>query len=442
MAIRTQKEAEDLVYDSFMRAKDFIPHADDSITRDIELTRKLLSCIDNPERGGRYILVTGSKGKGSTARLIASILTEHGFKVGLFTSPHLIDFRERIRINGEMISEREFIEMMKPLEKPVLEMDRDLSKGKYIGPIGIALAAALLYFKKQNTDINVIECGRGGRYDETNVLDNEYAVLTPIMAEHIGPLGQSVYDICQHKLGIIKESVHDVFIGRQKETLLDYIQSKLSNASQSISIFGQAMKSSDAVFEKGGIRFDVKTDLTEYNHLSLPSLATFQADNAATAIKVCEKIYGGPLDYFKMQTAIQKVDWSGRCEIISKEPFTILDGAINRASAEYLNEMVAAIKVNKVVSIIAVPKDKDYRGVIETCQRFTEHLIITEGTHSHKTFPGDAVEIAQKYDPKAARIIPFSAAFNQAVKLNPDLILVIGTQTFIGEVKQVFKSVK
>lgn len=439
MGITNQKEAEDLIYRSFLRAKDHIPVADDAVTRDIALTRELFTRAGHPERGTRTILVTGSKGKGTTSRMIASILREHGYNVGLFTSPHLLDFRERIRVNGEMISEEDFVHIMKALEKPVLDIDRRLPPEKYLGPIGITLTAALIYFREQKTDINVVECGRGGRYDETNLLANEWAVITPIMSEHIGPLGKDVYTICDHKLGIIKALTSHTVIGHQSENVFRYMQMHdLLKTKSNVYYFDHSLWVSGEKLRLHGLTFHVHTDLAEYRDLTLSTVGRFQADNAATAIKTCETVLGRPLSVKKVRKALRQVNFSGRCEIIDHCPLTILDGTINRASALYLKDIVQHLGAKRVVSIIAVPEDKDYHGVMEVCSQFASRLIITEASRSHKKFPEDALKIAQKYDASSVKITPFTAALREARKFHPDLIFILGTQTFIGEVKKAF----
>lgn len=432
MAIRTIHEAEDIVYRSYMRASAQIPKDDDSKTRDISLTKKLLSMTGNPDKGGHHILVTGSKGKGSTSRLIAALLEQAGYKVGLFTSPHLIDFTERIQVNGKPIPNDDFITIMGDLEEAVSSIAQSLPPEKYLGPMGITLSAALIYFKMQKTDINVIECGRGGRYDDTNVLENEWAVITPIMAEHLGPLGKNTFDIADHKLGIIKEMSKNVFIGRQNPEVMAYINPKLSSSAH---IFGRSFRSSAVRMDFSGTHFDVETNLTKYNHLTLPLLGTFQADNASLAIKVCETIFGRQLQQAEIQRAFKTIKWPGRCEIIAENPTVILDGTINAASAVYLSELVQALGASNVASIIAVPEDKDYQGVIEICHTFSTHLIITEPAHSHKKFPKDAAAFAKALNPDAQFKLPFKEALAHARGLHSDLILIVGTQTFIGEVK-------
>ena len=430
MEIKTLHDAENLVYASFLQAQPYIPKADDSITRNIHLTRQLLDLAGAPDAGTRNILVTGSKGKGSTARFIASLLSHHGYKVGLFTSPHLVNFTERIRVNGKAIPEDTFIRLMDTLAGSVHQVMAGLPRGKYLGPIGIILTAAYLYFKEQQTDFNVIECGRGGRYDDTNVLDNEWAVLTPMTLEHVPQLGPTLEDIIHHKLGIVKAMTQKVFVGKQKKVLPDL-------EGKEMFCYQQAFTPRNVQMSRAGLVFDVETNKSSYDKLTLPLLGEFQADNAALAIKVCEEIIGNPLEKGIIDTTFRDIQWPGRCEILAKDPIVLLDGAINRQSARYLTTVIEALDVSKVVTLIAVSEDKDYLGVISVCASFSETLIITEPEHSHKSFPKDALNKAKQYQFKSMEIKPIKEAIATAYDLKPELILIVGTQTAIGEVKKI-----
>ncbi|GGH78223.1 dihydrofolate synthase/folylpolyglutamate synthase [Pullulanibacillus pueri] len=436
MTIHTIKEAEDLVYQSFLNAQPFILEADDALTRDISLARQLLDAVGSPDKGLRTILVTGSKGKGSTARLIAALLSHMGWKVGLFTSPHLVHFTERIRVDGQAISEEDFIRLMGKAAQPIEEISNSLSREHYLGPIGITLTIACLYFKEQKTDIQVIECGRGGRYDETNVLENEWAVITPISLEHVKQLGPTLREITDHKLGIVKSITRAAFIGRQKENVQHQIEARLHR--RPVFYYERAFAPSNVKMMFSGTSFDVKTERMTYKDLLVPLLGAFQAENAALAIKVCEEITEHPLDVELVREAFRKVQWPGRCEVIATQPPTLLDGAIHRESAMYLSQLIDHLEVSRIVTLIAVSDDKDYEGVIDVCAQFSEQLIITEPEHSHKTFPVEALPLAKRKQQKSVRIIPLREAIKAAKALHPELILIVGTQTAIGEVKKVY----
>lgn len=441
MSVKTKKEAEDLIYRSYLRARDFLPKGDDSLTRDIGLTRRLLERIGRPDEGGRFILVTGSKGKGSTARMIAALLAACGHKVGLFTSPHLLDFTERIRVNGRPISDERFVEIMSGIESAVTTIESELPSHKYLGPIGIALAAALIHFKAENTDINVIECGRGGRYDEANVLDNRWAVLTPIMAEHLGPLGKTIMDVAAHKIGIVKAATEAVIIGRQHDAeVMRFLRGRLSEKNARVFAFGEAMQAVDVRMDRRGTHFKVWTDQRRYGSLDLALLGSFQADNAAVAIKTCEAVEGRALEAATVRRVMKDIEWPGRCELIGVDPAVLLDGAIHRRSAEYVEEVIRAMGVKDVVTVAGVSRDKDYEGVYAVCARFSRTLIVTEPERSHKAFPPDALAAAARCGASAESVKPLYKALERARALAPELILVVGTQTFLAEARRLLRS--
>ncbi|WP_188694381.1 bifunctional folylpolyglutamate synthase/dihydrofolate synthase [Pullulanibacillus camelliae] len=425
-------EAEALVYRSFLKAEPYIPQADDAVTRDIALTRRLLDAIGSPDEGMPTVLVTGSKGKGSTSRLISSLLSHHGYRVGLFTSPHLVSFTERIRVEGRAIPEIDFVRLMTQIRPFILEISDQLPKSKYLGPIGINLAIAMLYFKEQKTDIVVIECGRGGRFDDTNVLANSWAVITPIMTEHKAQLGPTLKHIAWHKLGIVKAMTQQVIIGRQKGLNLGEMKAW---EDKQVHAFNIAFSAQNIRMTAEGTRFDVHTKLKPYPHLRLPLLGDFQADNAAVAIQTVEAITGGKLDDYRVKACFRSVQWPGRCEIVCRQPTIILDGAIHRESAEYLKRIVHALHPASVMTLIAVSEDKDYPGVIAVCASFSTALIVTAPEHSHKQFPKTALAVAKRYHATSQEILPLQRALSYAKAEAPELILIVGTQTAVGEAK-------
>ncbi len=437
--IKSMKEAEDLVYHSYIRAIGNIKERDDAKVRRPELTRELFQSLHSPDQGQKYILVTGSKGKGSTTRMISSLLAHLGYKVGMFSSPHLVHFNERIRINGKAISDEDFIRLSNQILEPVQAIEKQLPPDHYLGPIGINLAIAVLYFKENETDINVIECGRGGRFDDANILQNEYAVITPIMEEHLPDLGPKLENIVFHKTGIVKPDTKAVYISEQIGTL-SMIKENLKRLPAEKKVFyNQDFLANHVSLNSNGTSFNIQTSMASYQNLSLPLLGNFQAVNAATAVKVCEDIIDEAIPYETLLQCFQLLQWPGRCEIIDHNPTVILDGAINRQSALYLQDVLHSIGSRKVVSIIGVPADKDYKGVIRVISEFSEKVIITKPDISHKIFPDDAGEYAKS-------LLSSSCATNLLVdaitlaKEEPDVdtILIAGTQTLIANAKRLW----
>lgn len=437
--IRTMKEAEDLVYHSFFHAYEHIPKADDSIVKKPELTRKLLNDLGAPDRGQSFILVTGSKGKGSTARFISSLLAHHGLKVGFFSSPHLVHFNERIRINGKAISDEDFIRISRQIAKQVYAIDEKLKPGEYLGPIGVLIAIASIYFKENKTDLNVIECGRGGRYDDTNVLDHEWAVITPIIAEHVKQLGPTIDHIIHHKLGIIKERTKKAYISKQEGSVLEKIKQQLKDEKATIYYYGEDFKATLLSMNTDGTHFHVETASHSFKNLQTPLLGSFQAENAATAIKVCEDIIGKKINDRTVRHCFQTIQWPGRCEIIGKNPTVIVDGAIHEQSAKYLKEVLSTFGEKRIVAIIGVPSDKDYKGVIKVISSFAKELIITKPEQTYLPFPKDALAYAKKYIDQAVEFYPLAKAVDYAYqKKDIDILLIVGTQSLIGNAKRLW----
>ncbi|MDI4647642.1 bifunctional folylpolyglutamate synthase/dihydrofolate synthase [Cohnella hashimotonis] len=471
MSITNQSEAENLIYRSYLRAAPQLPAAGDEKVRSPQLTRRLLDLIGAPDQSRRFVLVTGSKGKGSTSRLVSSLLSHLGYKVGLFTSPHLVDYRERIRIDGRAIGEADFVRIARRIEPAWAEIERGLDAATYQGPVGVSLAIGISWFAERGTDINVVECGRGGRYDDANVLANEWAIVTAIMEEHVRELGPGLGDIARHKLGIAKSADTRLYIGAQREDALVAIKQELratGNAakeneraenyasmdastgrevatvkSEFVAIAGVAFTAEHIAMSACGTSFDVRTGRAAYRGLTLPLLGAFQADNAALAVQACEDIAGAALDPATVAACFAGLQWPGRCEIVSREPLTIVDGAIHRDSAAYLASVVGSLGLGedaRVAAVIGVPKDKDYAGVIETLAPISSRILVTRPDVSHLAFPEDALEVAKRYCPDGCAAFPVLADALDALREGPppDCILIVGTQTLIGNAKRLY----
>ncbi|MEK0317176.1 bifunctional folylpolyglutamate synthase/dihydrofolate synthase [Cohnella sp. 56] len=483
MSIANQQEAENMIYRSYLRAAPHLSPAGDEQVRHPRLTRELLDRLGAPDRGRRYVLVTGSKGKGSTSRMISSLLSHMGYKVGLFTSPHLVDYRERIRIDGRAIGETDFVRLARHVQPAWAQIERGLDKTTYQGPVGVALAIAVSWFAEQETDIDVVECGRGGRYDDANVLANEWAVVTAVLEEHVRELGPDIRDIVRHKLGIAKCADTRLYVGKQREDVLVEIkavreatiehirgdedgesvrvQDPAARASQGASgrddrqdasapadgaVFaGAHFAAARVAITPSGTTFDVRTERARYRGLTLPLLGEFQADNAALAMRVCEDIAGSALDPAVVAACFARLQWPGRCEIVSREPLTIVDGAIHRDSAAHLVRVVRSLGLGadaRIAAVVGIPRDKDYVGVIETLAAVAARILVTRPDVSHLAFPEDAEALAaaRRYRPDGSAAYPLLAEALSALLAGPppDCILIVGTQTLIGNAKRLY----
>lgn len=437
MTFQMMKEAVPYIYSSLLKAKPFQLEENDAVTRAPHLTKELLSCLNLIPSRDKVILVTGSKGKGSTSRMIAAILRKMGLRVGLFTSPHLIDYNERIRVNGKAISDEAFLTFLNQ-HVPIIDRIAESIENPqhYLGPTGILLSIALAHFQSEETDINVIEIGRGGTYDDTNVLENKWAVVSKVMEEHLGFLGHSLEDIVRHKVGIVKECTEYAVIGKQSEDALVMMEEMIG---KSAIFYGEDYKPLNVSGNLKGSTFTLQTKFGRYDDLSLPLLGSFQVENAALAIQACGTVIGEALPGDILKEALQELRWPGRLEVVAENPTVVLDGSINRVSAAFLKEVLPLVDSRKVATIIAVPSNKDYEGVIQVCSEFSDILVVTTPDNSHKKFPDDALAVARKYHSRAAEVGLLSEAVEQVRTLEPTLIFIVGTQSMIGSAKEIWK---
>lgn len=439
LEINTQKEAEDLVYKSYLSAIGNITEFLDSKVRKPQLTRKLLDSIGAPDFGQKYILVTGSKGKGSTSRFISSLLSHLGYRVGLFTSPHLVHFNERIRIDGKSISELDFIRIMNIIKPKIDQIEEITQSHEYQGPVGISLAAALKYFRENETDINVIECGRGGTYDDVNVIQNDWAVITTIMEEHLSNIGPTLSDVVTNKLGIIKDTTKNIYFGPQRLDVLRQIDEDIAEKKNTKFINRDTLVS-NILSTKKGTQFKTSTKRCEYSGLNIPLLGEFQALNASLAIQICEDILGAAIPIDIVKKCFESIQWPGRCEIVNIDQTFVLDGAIHRDSANYLVDIVGKIrKEEKITSIIGIPKDKDVEGVVEELSAISDLIIMTQPDICHLSFPENALQIASRFNDNCLQfeLLEDAVKYVRQNKKN-DIILIVGTQTLIGNAKRLF----
>ena len=429
-------EAIPFVYRSLLNAKPYQTFENDAVTRAPYLTRELLRRLNVIPKKEKVLLVTGSKGKGSTSRMISSILQSHGLKVGLFTSPHLVHYNERIRVNGKAISDERFLQYMNE-NRAEIELVESMVQQPfhYLGPTGIFLSVALKHFRDEGTDINVIEIGRGGMFDDTNVLPNKWAVITRIMEEHIGFLGETLEDIAKHKLGIIKECTDTAIIGKQVDSIVPFIK---EHAKHSL-LYGERFHSTLDEMTLEGCRFRVLTaGGNDFSDITLPLLGSYQIENASLAIQACEVVLGDMLVPSAVTSTLQALKWPGRLEIVAQDPLVILDGSIHKQSATYLKEVLPLVDSNCVVCMIAVPANKDYKGVIEACSEFSHHLIVTTPDNTVKQFPSDAYEVACSVHDSVKKTDKMTDAIRIAKNLRPSVIFIVGTQSLIGSAKEVW----
>ncbi|PWI58085.1 hypothetical protein BM613_05310 [Sulfoacidibacillus thermotolerans] len=427
-------DAVSFVFSSYTRSKPYRSQGLDRDTRNPAHTRRLLDALGSPDRHQRNIKVTGSKGKGSTSRMIAQVLEQHGYRVGLFTSPHLIDFTERIRVNGQAISEKDFMRLLAQVQVPLVELEKRMAPHEYFGPVGVTAAVAMLYFAQEQTDVNVIELGRGARYDDVNAVQGEFAVITPVLFEHPEQLGPHLSDIAYNKAGIVTAELTGVVVGRQQSVAAQILREESRNQGVLMQSLDDDFFVRDIRAMEMGTHFTVQTRRREYSALHMRVLGRHQADNAAVAMATAEWFVGGALDPEKVRQALQEVQIPGRCQVLSGPPRIFIDGAINRESAQYVRELLELMQYARLHLIVAVPKDKDYRGLLEVLAPLCQELWLPQLKNPHLSFPQDANAFAAQFA-RVHEAATVDDAIAQAMATVGDdgLVAIVGTQSLVAE---------
>lgn len=438
---QTRRQVENFIYSSYLRAiKNIDLRLPDSVTRSPELTKQLLNMVQNPDSKQRNVLVTGSKGKGSVSRMISKLLEYHGYRVGLFTSPHLVNFNERIRINGGAISDESLLRFAEIIKPHVDSIEKNLPDNKYIGPVGITSVIAMLYFYDNRTDFNVVECGKGARFDDVCMNESEISVINSIFLEHVPQLGRNLAEIAYNKAGIVKSTQRAVYSAKQSYEVGSIIEEAAKKLQIELKIYGYNYKSKNIRTSSEGTTFDLITDNNEYKEIRLSLLGRHQAENSALAVGVAESLIG-KLEQSKVKECLEKITWPGRMEIVNRKPITVLDGCINRNSASYVKEIIKEFKKERTVFVIGIPDEKDFEGVLHEFREYAYKIIMTTTKHQHQKFSKQQLTKAYfTLKEKYLYIDTVDTAIRKAYEIlaDDDLLVILGTQSLIRETKVFF----
>lgn len=425
-------------------------HVDDK-HRFFKLDRmnKLMDLLNHPERSYPCVHIAGTKGKGSTASLIASSLRAAGYKVGLYTSPHLEDFRERITINEEMISEAEVIELADQL-RPLTEIVPETTTFE------LTTALAFEYFARQKVDIAVLETGLGGRLDATNVVDPLVSVITSISFDHMSVLGNTLTEIAAEKGGIIKQGRPVVIAHQKEEPLLalrriaedrnaplievdqEYIYQPLWHSlnQQTFSIISRAKK-------VRGKNINTRSPL----RLSLPLLGQHQVENAATAVAVLDQVRlaGFKITRENIKKGFSQVYWPARFEILRENPPFVIDSAHNGDSIDRLVATIDEYFPNlPFILVFGASADKSMGDMLNAILPRVELVIATQSLHPRAASPEELKDILSAYNIKAITSPTIEEAMAKALTLagNSKGILVTGSLFIAAGAKTIWSEIK
>jgi len=397
----------------------------------------LLKQLGNPHQKLAVIHVGGTNGKGSTTAMVASILQEVGYRVGVFTSPHLHDYRERIVINGEMISKEEVCELLDDLRPHLEEM---VACGlEHPTEFEVWTAMALLYFARKQVDFAVLEVGLGGAIDSTNVVHPLVAVITNVAMDHMDYLGRNIAEIATVKAGIIKEGSVVVTAADHPEAL-SVIRAKAASVNAQLVEVGRDVKWTVHRNTPAGLIFDVQGQSDAYPEISLPLSGLHQARNAACAIAVAEILkerYQVRIDKDHIYSGLRRVRWPGRLELLSTNPLILLDGAHNVDGAKALAEALPLYKRRRLVMCVGMLGDKEREKVGNILFPLADEVIITKPNSPRAGNWEVLAECAKRWG-KPVRLIasPAEAAIEGVKCLRDgDLLCVTGSLYMLAEAR-------
>jgi dihydrofolate synthase/folylpolyglutamate synthase len=393
--------------------------------------KSLLKALSDPQDGLQVVHVAGTNGKGSTASFLASILAAGGYKSGLFTSPHLIGFTERIRINGIEIEEKDVVSTA----------ERVMAAA----PAGatffeIVTAMAFLHFAEKGASPVVMETGMGGRLDATNVSPTIMSLVTPISLDHCEYLGDSISRIAREKAGIIKPG-KPVVVSSQPEDALTVIREVCAESHSPLFCFGRQFTASwrdTGLFYHG----------PEWELAGLkPGIpGRYQVENAAVALCAAELLVGQGycLDENIARLGLERASWPGRMEMLGNAPRILLDGAHNPAGAAALAEALADIPRNRLIVVAGVMSNKDVDGMLTSLAPLADLVLVVTPAIPRAL---SSTELAARWGAAGATTIdagPVAAGLEIAVrKAGPeDLVLVCGSLFTVGEARAILLSGK
>ncbi|MEW6675038.1 MAG: folylpolyglutamate synthase/dihydrofolate synthase family protein [Nitrospirota bacterium] len=408
---------------------------------------RLMSVLDNPHKSFLSVHVTGTNGKGSTSAIIASILKTAGLRVGLFTSPHLVSFTERVRINDEEITEDEVVGLTEEIREKSLKLK---ARSSDFSPtfFEVVTAMAFMYFKRGKIDIAIIEVGMGGRLDATNIIIPEVSVITSISYDHKEFLGNTLKEIANEKAGIIKDGI-PVVISSQYPDVLKLIEVKAEGKNTKVYLYGRDFSSVLRREDLSGIHFDYwSKDSFTIHDLHLPLIGEHQMQNASVAIKTVELIntrYSLLVTSHFIREGLENVRWPGRLEIIKEDPPILIDGAHNPAAAEVLSKALKKNflrKYKRIILVLGIMGDKDIRGIMDPLLPLASEVILTSPAYSRSASPYKLVDIAASLGFSDVRTAPTvmdaieMAKNSSLITHHSSLIVVTGSFYTIGEAKE------
>ncbi|MGB7063121.1 MAG: folylpolyglutamate synthase/dihydrofolate synthase family protein [Candidatus Zixiibacteriota bacterium] len=406
------------------------------IKLDLSNITLILTRLGNPQLKFPSIHVAGTNGKGSVAAMLHSILCESGYKAGLYTSPHLIDFRERIRVGRELVEKNFIYDFVEGLRKEIDE--------KHYTFFEVTTAMAFEYLAQKKVDLAILETGLGGRLDATNMIKPVISIITNIGREHTKQLGNAIGQIAGEKAGIVKPGIPTVTAVSQPEAL-DAIRSVC--AKKNSELIQVQDGSTYTVFDSSvdGSKFTFSSNSANYEDLELNLAGEHQVLNAATALTAIEKLrqLGWRVGEQAIRRGLKKVNWRARLEVFRKKPLVLLDVAHNPPGTTVLIEALDRLfPDSRLIFVFGVMEDKDHGSMLKEICRKAKFMVLTKPDYERAAEPESLKETVEKGSVPYEIIPQVRQAYLFALKKaqSDDIICVTGSHFTAGEFLSSFES--
>ena len=398
--------------------------------------RELLEKLGNPQKELKFVHIGGTNGKGSSAAFISSVLTEAGYKTGLFTSPYVEEFNERMQIDRKNISNEELAEITTEIRPAADSMEDKPTEFE------LNTAIAMAYFQKNRCDVVVLEVGMGGELDSTNVIDSpEVAVITAIGLDHTEELGDTVEKIAKTKSGIIKPGCGAVLY-KQAESVTEIIEERCRECGVSL-----AVTEPEHVSVENQDIFGITFRYPGYEEpLHIPLIGSYQLENVAVALKAIEvlKQRGWNIPEEAVRTGLHSTRWPGRFEIVRKDPLFVVDGAHNphgiRATASSIRTF---FKDQKLVFLFGVMADKDYDDMLDQILPMAKEVNCVTPDNPRALKAEELAEVIRKKGCEAEDFETIGEAVDSAIRKAEEAatsVIALGSLYMIGDIKRYLKT--
>ena len=398
-------------------------------TWDLRRVDALMGKLGDPHLKSKTVHIAGSKGKGSTAAMTASVLTAAGYRTGLYTSPHLHLYNERIRIDSNYITNEEIVALVNRVKPAVEAVNEEALYGR-LTTFEVTTAIGFSFFADKKVDFQVVEVGLGGRLDATNVVRPEVCGITSLSLEHTDLLGNTLTAIATEKAGIIKPGC-PVVMAPQVEEAAKTVERIAADRQARLIRVGKEIIYRDMGFDGMRQALLVKGRLGEYR-LAIPLLGKYQLDNASVAVGLLEvlmeKGYRIPVD--KLTAGMASVTWEARLQVLNRRPLVVADGAHNSDSVHKLREALKQyFKFEKATLIIGLSDDKDVDGIVNELAPLFREVIVTRSIHPRAMATAPIAAEFRKHGIEARQTEDISLALPVALKMagKNDLICVTGS---------------